>query len=472
MMFRMTLVVVAIVLGVATLICAVLRFSEQSAISPWEPAIAMEAMRWLAGMPVYESAHATHMYGPLLTVFIAAVFQFSGLNLLVARVAMSVFSLALAALLSSVLCRGNNRKYWFLAFVLFLGLSFRTNLVLFSAQPDGAAAFLGVAALCLWIRRKRVRLGLLISIGFFLCAMLFKQTTAAFALVPAVYALVWRRTASAFLAAAIPIIAIAATLGAIDLFWPQVFAGMVSVPASIQVNYARIVPTLLYFIGTFPIFLLAVIAGIVASDEDTEEGRWIWSAIVVLVPVSVWTMCKSGGSYNSLLLGYIAISALVIVRLDSISKWVGSLRPESAVVACVFVAGVMLFSFFVQYHRDLVLAFTRVGNDKYSAVVEYGRRLPGPVVSPQDPTIAYRAQGRFGRALLFELDAHAVNGNWPDTLPESVGQELDQAKFVIQAESYVPTPVFERGLRSRGFQPLAISEFAGSPYTVWEKQDR
>lgn len=50
------------------------RLTEPLAISPWEPAISMEAMRLNAGLPVYETAHATHLYGPLLTVVLAAIF--------------------------------------------------------------------------------------------------------------------------------------------------------------------------------------------------------------------------------------------------------------------------------------------------------------------------------------------------------------------------------------------------------------
>ena len=461
-----------ILIGLATLIAAILRFSERSAISPWEPAIAMEAMRLVSGMPVYEPGHASHMYGPLLTAFIAAVFHVSGLNLLAARVAMSFFSFALAGVLSTVLCRGNQRKYWFVAFALFLALNFRTNLVLFSAQPDAAAALFGVAGMCLWIARERVRPGLLLSLAMFICATLFKQTSAAFALIPIVYVLIRRRNTPELFAAMVPILAIAATIGGIYLVWPQGFAAVVSVPASIQVNYGRMVPTLVYVIATFPIFAVAVMASFFVSEGNTDERRWVWSAILVLVPVSIWTMCKSGGSYNSLLPGYIAMTSLVVVNLDVFLKWIRLVRPSLGFLGSIVLVGVMLFSFLAQYHRDLVLLFTRVGDDKYSTIVEYVRHLPGSVVSPQDPTIVYRARGQFGRSLLFELDAHAVNGNWPITLPESIEQELGAANFVIQAESYVPTPVFERGLRSHGFHPIAISELIGSPYTVWKNDDR
>ncbi|MFL6513724.1 MAG: hypothetical protein ACJ8M1_01740 [Chthoniobacterales bacterium] len=467
----MALAFIVIVIAVATLATAALRFSEPSAISPWEPAIAMEAMRFVRGISVYDPGHATHIYGPLLTILIAGVFCFSGLNLLVARIVLSFFSFGLAGLLTVVLCRGAHRKYWVVSFLLFLGLNFRTNLVLFSAQPDGIAALLGVGALCLWIARGQVRLGSVISILMFLCAMLFKQTSAAFALIPVVYSLAWRRTWSGLLTAAIPILSIGAALAAIDLLSPQLFKAMVTVPASIRVNYGRAVPTLLYLISTFPIFMVAVAATFVTPNEIRERYRWIWSAIIVLVPVSIWAMCKSGGSYNSLLLGYLAMTSLVVVKLSGISNYIRSLRTLPSLLTIILITGAMLFSIFAQYHRDFVLLVTTFGSAKYSAVVQYAQQLPGQVVSPQDPTIAYRARGYFGRSLFFELDTHAVNGNWPNTLPKAVDQELEQAKFVIQAESYVPTPVFERGLLAHRFHPLAISDLSGSPYTVWMKEN-
>ena len=72
-------------LGSITLIAVVVRLTERLAVSPWEPAIAMEAARLNAGLPLYEAGHATHMYGPLLTVLLAEIFRVTGLNLLAGR---------------------------------------------------------------------------------------------------------------------------------------------------------------------------------------------------------------------------------------------------------------------------------------------------------------------------------------------------------------------------------------------------
>jgi len=163
------LIVIAL-LGAITLIAVVVRLTERLAVSTWEPAIAMEAARLNAGLPLYEAGHATHMYGPLLTVLLAEIFRVTGLNLLAGRIGFSIFAFALAFLLSAILCRGSSRKYWFVAFALFLGVNLRTNLIFLSAQPrlhcrgfrrrrslplGGAARFIAAFRLRDWVVRLR-----------------------------------------------------------------------------------------------------------------------------------------------------------------------------------------------------------------------------------------------------------------------------------------------------------------------------
>jgi hypothetical protein len=471
---RLPFLVVAIILGVATICAVAVRFSERLPINPWEAAIAIEAMRLNAGLPLYESGHATHMYGPLLTVMLAGVFRFTGLNLLAARIVLSVFAFVLVLVLSNILCRGKSRGHWLLAFVLFLGINFRTNLVFLSAQPDCAAAFFAVLALWLWITREKSWVRSIISIAFFLCALLLKQTSAAFALIPLVYVLLWKRPLrfSDLAISLVPAFSIALALSAIRLLWPQMFWAIVTIPASIKVYYGRALPITIYLLATFPIFVIALLASLRSRDRIDERERWVWSAIVVLVPVSIWTICKSGGSYNSLLFAYLAMTALFVVKFGVVADWIASLPTWRSFAAATLIAAAVLCSFFLQFDRACALLLTRCGDEKYDAAVALARRLGPGVVSPQDPTIAYRANGSFGRSLYFELDAQAVNGNWPNDLPDSMQQELARAEYVVQVTNYVPTPVFERGLEASLFHPVGVPELRGSAYTLWMKNRR
>jgi hypothetical protein len=428
----------------------------------------MEAVRFNAGLPVYENAHATHIYGPLLTIFLAGIFRVTGLNLLAGRIAFSILAFALAFWLSSIL--SPSRRYRFVAFVLFLAINLRTNLIFLSAQPDCAAAFLATVGLYLWARRENSRPQSVCAIVFFLCSTFLKQTGAAFALVPIVYSFVWKRRLQDVATSSLPAMAIVLMLGALRLFWPPVFFGMVTVPASIAVNYRQILPIGAYLIATFPIFLFALLARFLSREAIDERERWVLSAVAILVPVSIWTTCKSGGGYSSLLFGYLAATALFVTQLDRIWQWIRSLRGWRSNLTATAVAMAILLSFLIQFDRDLTLLFLRCGDEKYPAAVAQAQRTHERVISPQDPTIAYRGNGYFGRSLFFELDTHAVNGNWPGEIPESAQQELAQAKYVIEVATYVPTPMFKDALAKSHFQPMDVGALRGSAYTLWIKQ--
>jgi hypothetical protein len=463
--------IVAALLGAAASIAAAVRLTERLAVNPWEPAIAVEAMRLNAGLPLYETGHATHMYGPLFSVLLAGIFKVTGLNVLAARITMSIFAFALVLFLAVLLCRGKSRLWVMLAILLFLGINLRTNLALYSAQPDCIALLIGSVALIVWAKRDQLAAGWIVSTVLFVGATLFKQTAAAFALVPIIFALLWTRPLRVreLFISAVPTIAILITLAAMRGIAPEMFHAVVTVPASIKVYPSRLPGVLLYFFATFPLLLIAL--GTMVSQRRPLNARehWILSALIVLVPTSIWAICKSGGSYNSLLPAYFAATALFVARLDVIINWFEASTGHRMTLGAAALSLAILFSFFAQLDRALAVLSIRHGDDKYDAAIVVAHQLEGRVISPQDPTIAYRAAGVFGSSLIFELDTHAVNGNWPDKLPQSLSNELDAAKYVIEVKSYVPTPMFKRGLADHGFSPVPVAVLNNSTYTLWSK---
>jgi hypothetical protein len=469
---RIPFLFVAIVLGAASIFAAVVRLTDRIAINPWEPAIAMEAVRLNAGLPVYDSAHATHMYGPLVTIMFAGMFRVTGLNLLAARIVMSIFALTLAIFLAFFFRRNASRGWIAFAALLFLGINFRTNLALLSIQPDCIAILIASVALLIWIKHRSSLIGGAGAILLLVCAMFFKQTAAAFALIPIAFVLMWRRplTLRELLISAIPTMSILAALALVRLTAPEMFRAIVTVPASIQVHWERAPGIFLYLIATFPLFFIALIAAFSKQRPFDERERWIFSALVLLVSISVWAICKSGGSYNSLLPAYFAMTALFVLRLDVIIEWLSKLTTRRAVLASSIIALIILLSFFVQFDRALAVLTLRHGDEKYDLAVKTAHELGNGVISPQDPTIAYRATGYLGNSLIFELDTHAVNGNWPSNLPESLSRELAAAKFVVQVKSFVPNPMFDRALEEHGFSPVPVVALADSAYTIWGKQ--
>jgi hypothetical protein len=469
---RLPFLFVAIALGAASIFAAVVRLSDRIAINPWEPAIAMEAVRLNTGVPIYAAAHATHMYGPFVTMFMAGIFRVTGLNLLAARIVMSIFAFALAVFLAVVLCRKCSRGWIAFAALLFLGINFRTNLALLSAQPDCIAILIASVALLIWIRNANSLIGFVGAIGLFVCAMLFKQTAAAFALIPIAFVLMWQRPLRLreLSISAIPTMSILATLAFVRLTEPETFRAIVTVPGSIQVHWERAPGIFLYLIATFPLLFIGLIAASSKQRRFDERERLILSTLVVLIPISIWAICKSGGSYNSLLPAYFAVTALFVVRLDVIIEWLSKLNAQRAVLASSTIALIILLSFFVQFDRALAVLSLRHGDEKYDVAVKTAHDLGSGVVSPQDPTIAYRATGYLGNSLIFELDTHTVKGNWPSTLPESLSRELEAAKFVVQVKSFVPNPMFDRALEDHGFSPVPVEALTDSAYTLWGKQ--
>ncbi len=150
---RIPLLLAAVSLAGATVFAYAVRLTEPGSVFPWESSIALDAMRVLARQPVYDPSHATHLYGPGLTILLAGIFRFTGLNLLAARIVFSIFALALVLALTWIFCRGKNRRFAVLAACLFLGINFRTLFVFTSSQPDCVAALAAVGALYLWVTR-------------------------------------------------------------------------------------------------------------------------------------------------------------------------------------------------------------------------------------------------------------------------------------------------------------------------------
>ena len=70
----------------------------------------------------------------------------------------------------------------------------------------------------------------------------------------------------------------------------------------------------------FPLFFLGLFGLLLTNEPLSKSERWIVSANVVLIPISVWTAVKSGGGLNSLLFAYLAMAAFVISQLERFSR--------------------------------------------------------------------------------------------------------------------------------------------------------
>ena len=448
-------------LGFAALFALAIRVTEPQAISPWESAIAMEGMRARAGLPLYDSSHATHLYGPLLTLSVAFIFAVTGLNLLAARIVFCAVGVALAFVCARIGSVGKSRENFALSFAMFLAIGWRTNFINYSAQPDAIAALLAIVGLVLFVRKNR-SVNKLLALVLLVAAVFFKQTSAAFALVPVVHAAIsgersWRR----FTIAGVPAATVLFSLLATRIISPALFHGMIVVPASLAIHWERALPSTLFVLATFPILYVAWLKAPRLRRENAVE-TWSIAAMIVLVPLSIWTMLKSGGGYSSLFPGYLAILAFVSCRFDEI------IRSDSVLNAVASV-GALLVSIFFQIDKTLPLLSARAADDHYEDAIAVARQLGSDVISPQDPTISFRANGSFSPALFFELDTSSIRGEWPVVMPPNLAAALSRAHFVVEAESYVPVPQFAMALAQAGFHKVEFPQLANSAYSIWEK---
>jgi hypothetical protein len=173
---------------------------------------------------------------------------------------------------------------------------------------------------------------------------------------------------------------------------------------------------------------------------------------------------------NSLLFAYLAMAAFALSQLErffTIGKFPG--RHPLIASGSIFLA--LLCSLFFQYQNSLSILFLRLGDDKYERAVAVAKKLGPGVISPQDTTIAFRANGYIGRSVFLELDGHSQNGDWPSVLPESIRQELAGAKHVIEIQCYVPTPIFHDALQKQRFERVPVPVFENSVYTLWARKN-
>src|SRR4029453_8667550 len=128
---RLFLLLFGIICGGAALVPLIVRLLEPIAVSPWEAQIAMEGIRFAAGLPLYEPGHATHLYGPLLSATLGIIFKVAGLNLVLARMFFSIAGISLALLLAVLACRSKSRIWLLGSAFFFLALNWRTNFVFY-----------------------------------------------------------------------------------------------------------------------------------------------------------------------------------------------------------------------------------------------------------------------------------------------------------------------------------------------------
>lgn len=438
---------------------------------PWEAGQAIEAWRLRSGLPVYEDpdlGHATHMYGPLATVGVAALQPLLGLDL-AGPVLSLVSSLLLVMVLLAATRQGASRTHLWVCLALFVGIHHRSGEYFTASRPDMPAVLLGLSSLLLLRRACATGSPRLLTGGIALLVVgcLFKQTVAMVAAVPPLALALQheRRSWRDGLLHFAPLIGLLVVALVMRVVWPITYYYVFDVPRQYSISFAGVAHGLWALALHSPLALM--LAWLQAAAGEHEEP-WLLASLLVAIPASAVTFAKVGGSQNSWIPALVAIAVYSARRLGPVLT--GLSRGDggwgSSLVAPAFLGALLVLS---ALPRPLLrIGPWRAGGaatqEDYQATVSHVRQLSGVVVSPQDPTLVLRAGRTPGRNLYLELDARG----WPAGPPAPVLEELGGADHVVT----VPPPPGVRDVLTPallGAHGLKLISSRGG-YSIWSRE--
>jgi hypothetical protein len=460
-------------------------------MSPWEAGIVTDAWRMLHGGAVYAAGtdHATHMYGPLVTVFLAQVFRLTGPTLYAGRLASVISAVAVVVMLVRIFGRVDSLAA-ITAAALLMGPNGRTLFYYTETRPDMDALLLAALSLLLLYHglevpyRKPRIISILAGTALMVAAVLFKQTAAMFMLVPMLsMALGTQFSPSRWLAATFPVAGVLASLAAVRLFAPGLWHFMVQVPAQYPVPALTMWSLGLEILQGLPLFVLALTNWLFSDVRDTwrrPQVRWLVAAILCTFPACVAGYSKVGGGRNSLIPALLCMGAFCAWRAPVVFMFLRDpARPLGARIVVGAVFGLLLFEQAMPLH-DWKLMFppfrstlSGIGIREYARTIDAARLLSGTVICPDDPFVALKAKGYAGRTGVFEADAVS----WNFSRMGAVVKEINSADYVILMRRGLPGVLTtdldwgdrEHWLRSSGFNRESVGPFPSPSFELWHK---
>ncbi len=461
-------------------------------ISAWEAGIVTDAWRLLGGQGLYQlnGGHATHMYGPLTTVLLAGLLEFTGPSLWPGRLVSVAAGIATVLLVASLCTARGSRLTFVLALALLMITNSRTGYYFAETRPDMMAAFFGTLSLIAFYRGIEAENGprrlwmTLAGCVLVLVAILFKQTAAAVVAIPLLALLATFDRAAIrdrWILASIPAAAVMAVLGTISLLAPGLWHAMIEVPAQYGIPAARMLRMAIELLATLPLFTLALVHWLLTDAVESLQAprtRWLLASLVCLVPASIMVYAKAGGAANCLIPALLAIAAFCAWRVPvGLALLQDASRPLPSRIAAGLLLSVLMFAQAYPLPGPLTWPALVLGHgtDDRVEVIADIRSRPGRIISPDDPTIALMAKGYAGRTAVFEADMV----KWDRARLTALLPEIDAADCVVvmkEGPSSSGTILFrgpvgfaatDAALLARGFTPSSFHTTVGPVYTLW-----
>ncbi len=255
---------------------------------------------------------------------------------------------------------------------------------------------------------------------------------------------------------------------------PTIYHYMIDVPRSFPLDMVRSVRCLWDLLLDSPLFLVLLGEWLVLDGGSLRKDPrvlWVVAVLVVTIPFSAVAAGKVGGASNSLLPALLAMMTFCVLRLPRLLDRME--QPSSCRSSCLalgsFLSLLMLMTAVPHMTRGHNPIASRPEWDReYLNAVAIAKALPGKVISPEDPTIAFYAKGYVGLNLSAEYDTHLVNGYWPNRPPEPLLTEILNADHIVDLS--LPPELGESNLGELGFVEVGDLPLDPKCYRVWRRR--
>lgn len=426
---------------------------------PWESGITIEAARFSQSQPVYEdfkTQHASHLYGWANSIFLGTLFKVLPVSNYTGRVVSLLCALLVMGFLTWWVSRGQPWHFVLFSFASFLSIHHLADNYTVANRPDWPALFFS----CLFIFLYRSQ-----RLGAWVCLIVacsFKQTAAMWAAVPLVGATLDSRfrLQRTWVVAAIPLLIVAIYILVIKIFFPWVFLYTFESFRHFPVPLKFVLVTAWKTLCALPLLTALAFAHLI-KEKRLPHSNVLGGAFVVTLIACSFAVAKPGGTDNSLIPFYLVSTTLMLLWFPL--YW----HQNSRNLARPMVSAAMLVLWCLQtFPKGPTLNgyyFLRDNrHTDYPHAVEAVKKLSGTVLCPEDPTLEFFGQGKFGRNFYLEWDAR---GPW-NALPAEMEAYLLGADYVVDVVNWWGDKhLSPEILRAKGFAP---DQDLGS-YRIWKK---
>ncbi|HVT89546.1 MAG TPA: hypothetical protein VHD56_11885, partial [Tepidisphaeraceae bacterium] len=301
------------------------RLSKPFPLDWWESMFIVDAARAIHGQPVYEkvgAGHATHMYGPLGTYTMAAIYRVTGVIVNAGRWLALIGGIGSTLLFVLAFVEKRTLVYLLIGTAFFVSLHIRCVDLFTNTRPDAFAFLLSTIALLAAYRavERAQPIWYLVTASLTVIAFLYKQPYAVTALVPplAVFFIRPRAMKRQLITSFIPLAMMVVAGITLKLGFRNVWFYMVTVPRLYGVSLIRMrlgIECLFMYNTIYLAIVSLIVLGAGIEHLRDSKTKWLFASMIIGGGMGILAFAKHGGTYNSLLMVYAPAAAFCMLKL-------------------------------------------------------------------------------------------------------------------------------------------------------------